>query len=276
MNQEAAPEVLIEAGRRSPLAELVDLWRYRDVGFVLGVRDIKIRYKQTIFGIGWAILQPLLAVLVFSVIFGRFAKLSSDGVAYPVFAYTGILPWSLVASIVSGAALSLVANERLITKVYFPRMLIPISVLGYSFLDFALALVFAVPFLVIYHIPISGPFWLLPPILVIIVLCGLGCGFFLAALNVKYRDVRHAVPFALQIWMFASPVVYSATIVPERFRDLAALNPMYGLISAFRHCLIGTPVDLPTVVISSVVGIAWFIVGLVFFLRVQTHFADIV
>jgi lipopolysaccharide transport system permease protein len=276
MNHDTAHEVLIEAGRRSPAAELVDLWRFRDVGFVLGARDIKIRYKQTIFGVGWAILQPLAALVVFSVIFGRFAGLDSDGVAYPVFAYSGILPWTLVSSIVSGAALSLVANERLITKVYFPRMLIPVSVLGYSLLDFVLALVFAVPILVIYRTPVAGPIWLVPPVVAIMVLCALGCGLFLAALNVKYRDVRHAVPFALQIWMFASPVVYSTTMVPEHLRHFAALNPMYGLIAGFRHCLLGTPIDPLVVTISAITGGLLFVAGLIFFFHVQTHFADIV
>jgi lipopolysaccharide transport system permease protein len=276
MSSDASPETLIEAGRRSLPAELADLWRYRDVGLVLGSRDIKIRYRQTLFGVGWAVLQPLLALIVFSIVFGRFAGLSSDGAPYPVFAYAGILPWTMVASVVSGAALSLVANERLITKVYFPRLLIPLSVVGYALLDFLIALVLVVPLLGYYRIAVSIHVLALPAVVVLLLLCGIGCGLFLAALNVKYRDVRHAVPFALQIWMFASPVVYSTSIVPERFLHLAALNPMVGLIGAFRSCLLGTPADLGVVAISAAVGVLVFIIGLAFFLRVQTRFADIV
>ena len=257
-------------------AELEDLWRYRDVGLVLGARDIKVRYRQTLFGVGWAILQPLLALAVFSVVFGRFAGLSSDGAPYPVFAYAGILPWTLVAGIVSGSALSLVANERLITKVFFPRLLIPLSVLGYALLDFVLAFVVAVPLLAVYRIPVSSRLLALPLVVALLVLCSVGFGLLLAALNVKYRDVKHAIPFILQIWMFASPVVYSASIVPPKYQLVAAFNPMVGLISAFRGCLMATPVNLEVVAVSTLVSGLVFIIGLAFFLRVQSQFADIV
>jgi lipopolysaccharide transport system permease protein len=243
---------------------------------MLGRRDIKVRYKQTVFGIGWAVLQPLLAMAVFSIVFGRFARLSSDGTAYPVFAYVGILPWTLVSSIVSGASASLVANERLITKVYFPRLLIPLSVLGYSLLDFALAGALAIPLIAYFHPQLSIQLLCLPIVLGGFLLCGVGCGLFLAALNVTYRDVRHAVPFALQIWMFASPVVYSASIVPERFRLVAAINPLYGLITAFRGGLLGTPVDGMALGISIAASGALFVAGLLYFLHVQHRFADIV
>lgn len=268
--------ITIEAGRRSLVSELVEAWRYRDVGLMLGTRDIKVRYKQTVFGVGWAVLQPLLAMLVFSIVFGRLAKLGSDGTPYPVFAYAGILPWALVSSIVSGAASSLVANERLITKVYFPRILIPLSVLGYAMLDFALALALAVPLVAFLHPHVGFQLLLVPWVLVGLLLCAVGCGLFLAALNVTYRDVRHAVPFALQIWMFASPVVYSASIVPEGFRAVAALNPLYGLITAFRGGLLGTPVDYPALVISFVVSALVFLGGMLYFARVAHRFADIV
>ncbi len=276
MTDDLSPTVTIQAGRRSLASELVEAWRYRDVGIVLGTRDIKVRYKQTVFGIGWAVLQPLLAMLVFSVVFGRLARLSSDGAPYPAFAYAGILPWTLVSSIVSGAAASLVANERLITRVYFPRILIPLSVLGYTVLDFALALALAVPLIAFLHPHVGVQLLLVPGVLCGLLLCGVGCGLFLAALNVTYRDVRHAVPFALQIWMFASPVVYSATIVPERFRTVAALNPLYGLITAFRGGLLGTPIDYPALTVSIVVSVAVFLGGTLYFVRVQHRFADIV
>lgn len=274
---ENLPAVIeIDAGQTSPAQELSDVWRYRDVGLVLGARDIKVRYKQTVIGIGWAILQPLLAMLVFSVVFGRFANLSSDGAPYPIFVYLGILPWTLVSSIVSGASLSLVANERLITKVYFPRVLIPLSVVGYSLLDFGVALLLTIPLLVFFQFQLGWTTLFLPLVLVGLLLCAIGCGIFLAALNVKYRDVRHAVPFAMQIWMFASPVVYSASIVPEKYRLAAAVNPLYGLITAFRGGLLGTPVDGTIVTVSMVASVILFVAGLFYFMHVQHHFADIV
>lgn len=270
------PVHVIEATRHTSLLDLKTLRKYRDVGLMMALRSIKIRYKQTIVGLSWAILQPILAMIVFSVVFGRFVGVDSEGVSYPLFAYVGLLAWGLFSSIVSGAASSLVDNALIITKVYFPRVLLPGSVLGYASMDFVAASLVLPVLMMWYRHPPGHEVLFLPIVVVGILACSLGLGLFLSALYVKYRDLRFVLPFLLQIWMLATPVIYPYSVVPSQYRLVASLNPMVGLVSGFRWCVLGTPLDSRAFLLSYGVSLVMAWGGLRYFAKAEDDFADIV
>ena len=220
--------------------DLSDLWRYRELIYFLTWRDVMVRYKQTALGAAWAILQPLLAMILFSLIFGRFAGLPSDGVPYPIFTFTALIPWGLFAYALTQSSTSLVADRNLITKIYFPRLVIPLSSVLSGLLDFAISLLVLFAMMLIFQVPISWRVLTLPLFVILAILSAVSVGLWLSALNVQYRDVRYTLTFLTQVWFFATPVAYSLSIVPEQWRWLYSLNPMVGVVEGFRWALLGT------------------------------------
>ena len=272
----ADPFILFEADSRRIRLDLKQLWLYRELLHFLVWRDIKIRYKQTLLGSSWAIIQPLFAMLLFTLIFGMLARMPSDNVPYPLFAYAGLLPWTFFANALTNSGNSLVGNSTLITKVYFPRIIIPGAAVLAGLLDFLIASVLLIPLLIYYQIAPTWNLLLLPLFMCLATLLALGVGMWLAALNVKYRDVRYALPFLVQLWLFASPVIYPISLVPERWRWVAALNPMTGIIEGFRVSLLGGKFDALTILIATGLTITILIVSFLAFQRVEDSFADVV
>ena len=257
--------------------DLKDLWRYRELLYFLTWRDVKIRYKQTLLGVSWAVLQPLATIVIFTIIFGGFANLPSDGIPYPVFTLAALLPMNLFSQAITRSGTSLVDSTHLVTKVYFPRLILPVAATLAPLVDFLISLVVLFVLLFWYDIGLSWRLLTLPLFTLLCLATSLAVSIWLSALNVRYRDVRHAIPFLLQLWMYASPVVYSASIVPERWRFLYSLNPMVGVIDGFRWALLGTPMPyLGTVLISAVVVLVLFVAGVVYFKRMETTFADVI
>jgi lipopolysaccharide transport system permease protein len=257
--------------------DLGEVWRNRELLFFLVWRDVKVRYKQTALGAAWAVLQPLTAMLIFSVVFGRFAKIPSEGIPYPVFVYTGLLVWLYFSQAVSQAGASIVQNVNLVTKVYFPRLVIPSASVVAPLLDLLVAGGVLIGLMAWYGIVPGVQAFALVAFVLLAVATALGVGLWVSALNVRYRDVPYALPFLLQIWLFASPVVYPIELLPDRWRALFSLNPMAAVIDGFRWSLLGTdPVPanvlVPGVIVAAVVGVS----GLVYFRRVQDHFADVI
>jgi len=252
-----------------------ELWRYRELLHFLVWRDIKVRYKQTVIGAAWAILQPVCTMVIFSIFFGAFARIPSDGVPYPVFVYAGLLPWLFFANAVSQGGVSLASQTHLLTKVYFPRLFLPAASMGVGLVDFALAFTVYLG-LMLWYGQAPGLEILLVPFLVgLTATTALGVGVLLAALTVAYRDFRIVVPFMVQIWFFLTPVVYPLTIVPESWRWLMALNPMTGIISGFRAALLGQPIDWPALSAAVVVSCGALVVGILYFRRTERFFADV-
>lgn len=272
----AIPE-LVEIGRARTVAQaLGELWRDRELLYFLVWKDIKVKYKQTAIGIAWVVLQPLMGMLLFTVLFGKVAKLPSDGLPYPVFYYSSLLSWTYFSTALIMASNSVISNTSLITKVYFPRILLPAaSVIG-SLLDLAIASVILVGLLVVYGIVLSPWLVLVPLFLGLLVVFTLGVGQLLAALNVNYRDIKHALPFLVQIWMFASPVVYPVSMVPERYQKLVSLNPIAGIIEATRAVISGRPVPWDWVGVSAAMTAVVFVWGLWYFQRTARRFADVI
>ena len=273
-----APSVHIAIRPTPPriLDELREVWEHRELFYFLAWRDVQVRYKQTVLGVAWAVLQPLLAVIVSSLIFGRLAHMPSDGIPYPLFFYAGNLPWMLIASGVGASAASLVGSPNLITRVYFPRMIIPGAAVLSGLVDFLIAGVGLVFLMVRYRISPSWHLLLVAPVLGLILLLTCAVGGWLAAINVKYRDVRYVVPFFMQIWFFVTPVIYPASLVPPQWRVLLALNPMAGLIDAFRAACFGRPFDSVTFVISTAVTFALLALAVRTFRSIEQTFADFI
>src|SRR5271165_2549368 len=256
---------------------LKELWNYRELLFILVWRDIKVRYKQTALGALWAILQPVLATVVFSIFFGRFAKVPSDGIPYPVFAYVGLLPWQLFAYSLTESANSLVSNQNLIKKVYFPRLVIPLSAILAGLVDFAIAFVVLLGLFWKYGIVPSASLVFLPVFILLAVASALAIGLWLSALNVQYRDVRYTIPFLTQLWLFATPVVYPSSLVPAKWRALYGLNPMAGVVEGFRWALLGKAANPgPLVWVSAGMVVLLLLGGVIYFRRMESTFADIV
>ncbi|MBA3766191.1 MAG: ABC transporter permease [Acidobacteria bacterium] len=254
-----------------------ELWEYRELLYFLVWRDIKVRYKQTVLGAAWAIIQPFFMMLVFSLFFGRLAKVPSDGIPYPVFVFCALLPWQLFAHSLTESSNSLVANERLITKVYFPRLIVPISAVLGGVVDFAIAFILLLGMMAYYHIIPGRAVFALPLFLLLAVMTALGVGLWLSALNVQYRDVRYTLNFLTQFWLFATPVAYPSSIVPEKWRALYGLNPMVGVVEGFRWALLGkTQSPGAMLAVSVVVVVLMLIGGLYYFRRMEETFADIV
>jgi lipopolysaccharide transport system permease protein len=268
------PVVVIEP-RRSSL-NLYDLWQYRELFYVLTVRDIKVRYKQTVLGILWAIIQPLFMMIIFTFFFGRLAGIPSDGVPYPIFAYAGLVPWTFFANAVVSSGNSLIGNSSLITKVYFPRMIIPIAAVGAGLIDFAIAFGLLALLMIYYGTGFSPNLLMLPVLALLTALLAAGVGMWMSAINVKYRDVRHALPFLIQIWMFATPLIYPLSLVPEKWSWLLLFNPLTGLIEGYRAAIFGRPFDLTGLGVSSIIILLVLIYSLSKFRQMERGFADIV
>ena len=253
-----------------------ELWHYRELAYILAWRDVKIRYKQTVLGAAWAVFQPLISMVVFTIFFGNLIKVPSDGLPYPIFVYAGLLPWTFFANSLTAASNSLVGQADLISKVYFPRMLIPLSSFGAFVLDFIISLLIMLAMMVWYGI-YPGPALLIFPLLLLATMAtALGVGMLLSALCVAYRDVKYVVPFLVQLWMYATPVIYPVSIVPEKWRWLLSLNPMSGLIDGYRSVLLDQPVEWANLLISLGVSLVFMFWGLFYFRKVERRFADIV
>jgi lipopolysaccharide transport system permease protein len=270
------PFILIEGSSRRLGFDLRQLWAYRELLYFLTWRDIKLRYKQTLLGAGWAIIQPLFAMLLFTLFFGKLARIQSDGIPYPLFAYAALVPWTFFANALTNSGNSLVGNSNLITKIYFPRVIIPGAAVLAGLLDFLIAFVLLIPLLFYYHIAPTWNLLLLPVFILLVTLLAVGVGMWLSALNVKYRDVRYALPFLVQLWLFASPVIYPASMMPARWRWVLALNPMTGIIEGFRTALFGGKFDPLTTLTAAGLTIVILIISFIAFQRVEDRFADVV
>ena len=252
-----------------------ELWDQRELLLFLTMRDIKVRYKQTVLGVAWAVIQPVFSMLIFSVIFGRIAKIPSDDVAYPIFVYAGLLPWTFFSTAATQASTSLLNQEALLTKVYLPRMFVPAAPVGGALVDLSISFgVFAV-LMVVYD---QAPGWgllMLPFLVLLTIATALGVGLALSALTVSYRDFRYVIPFAMQAWIYLTPVIYPMSSVPEKYRVWIALNPMAGIINAFRSALLGRPFEWTTLGISAAVTAGLLVLGLYYFRKTERRFADI-
>jgi lipopolysaccharide transport system permease protein len=257
--------------------DLRSLWEYRELLYFLVWRDLKLRYKQTAIGIGWVVLQPLATMVIFSVIFGRLARVPSDGLPYPVFVYSALLPWNYFATALNRCILSVVGEAHLISKIYFPRLLLPLAAPISGLVDFAVSLLLLLGMLAWYHLQLSWAIVTLPLFLLVAFLAALAVGLWLSALNVRYRDVAYTIPLLIQIWLFASPVVYPLSLVPEKYRLLYSLNPMVGVVEGFRWALLGkTRPDFGVFTASLTVVAIILIGGLAFFRHMEDEFADVV
>jgi lipopolysaccharide transport system permease protein len=259
------------------LVDFKELSEYRDLFYFLVVRDIKVRYKQTVLGGLWAIIQPFFSMIVFTLFFGMLAKLPSDGVPYPIFNFSAMIAWTYFAGAVTGSGNSLIGEANLISKVYFPRLIVPLAPVLAGILDFFIAFIVLIGMMLYFHIypPITVLF--LPLLIILMMLTASGVGMFLAALNVKYRDIKYTIPFLVQLWMFASPIVYPTSMVPEKYHLIYALNPMVGIIEGFRSALLGTvsfPVEI--LLVSALVSVGLFIIGIFYFKQTERYFADII
>jgi lipopolysaccharide transport system permease protein len=252
------------------------LWRYRELIYFLTWRDVKVRYKQTALGAAWAILQPVLTMLIFSIIFGELARLPSDGIPYPIFTYTALLPWQLFAFSLANSSNSLVGSQNLVSKVYFPRLVIPIASILPALVDFAISFVVLAGMMAFYRVPLTPRVLALPLLLGLAMMTALAVGIWLSALNVEYRDVRYVVPFLTLFWQYATPVAYSSSLIPDQWRLLYGLNPMTGVVEGFRWALLGKG-DAGTLLWVSVgiVGLL-LVTGLTYFRRMETSFADVI
>jgi lipopolysaccharide transport system permease protein len=272
----ATSVIFIRPSRGWVSLNLRDLWLYRELLYFLTWRDIKVRYKQTVLGAAWAVLQPFFTMVVFSVFFGRLAQVPSDGIPYPIFSYCALVPWSYFSGALDRAGNSLVGSANLITKVYFPRLAIPISAVLAGLMDFAIAFVVLLGMMLFYGIVPTAAILTLPLFLLLAVVTALAVGLWLSALNVQYRDVRYTIPFLTQFWLFATPIAYSSTLVPEQWRALYGLNPMAGVVEGFRWALLGKEPPSALMAVSVVVVIVLLIGGLYYFRRVEKTFADVV
>lgn len=257
--------------------ELGDIWKYRELLFFLTWRELKVRYQQTLLGAAWAIIQPLMQMIVFTFIFGGIARMSSEGIPYPIFSYTALLPWGLFAKSLTDAGRSMVMNRNMITKIYFPRLIIPISSVFSGLVDFAIAFVILLGLMVYYHITPTRAILLLPAFMLLAIVAALGVGLWLSAMNVQYRDVGHVLPFLTQFWMFVTPVIYPASRIPAKWQLLYSLNPMTGVVEGFRWALLGTS-GAPTsmMAVSAAISVILLIGGLFYFRRMERTFADMI
>lgn len=269
--------IILRPTRGWAALNLRDLWRFRELAFFLTWRDVIVRYKQTVLGAGWAILQPLINMVVLSVIFGNFAKMPTEGIPRPVFTFAALLPWGLFSKALSDAGRSMLSNRSMITKVYFPRLIIPLSSVLGGVVDFSIQFVILLGMMLFYQIYPTSAVWTLPLFLLLALVTALGFGLWISSLNVMYRDVNYVLPFLTQLWLLVTPVAYSAGVVPEQWRFLYALNPMVGVVEGFRWALLGaeTPPG-PNLIISSVIAVLVLVTGMFYFRRMERTFADMV
>lgn len=272
--------ILIRPTRGLASLGLRAVWEYRELLFFLVWRDVKVRYKQTALGVLWVILQPLVSMAIFTVLFGVLLKVPSGDAPYPVFAFAGLLPWNYFSQSLSRASTSLVNSSHLITKIYFPRLVIPLSGVFSSLVDFAISFVVLLILMLLYGVTPTARMLLLPALLLLALVTALGFGLWLSALNVKYRDVGYLLPFLIQIWMYLTPVVYGSSLIPERYRFLLSLNPMTGVVEGFRWALLGGELEsylsAPLLALSVGIALAVLVSGAVFFRTTERSFADVV
>lgn len=277
MNHPVETTVIIEPRTGLFQLDLKELWQYRELLYFLVWRDLKVRYKQTAIGVGWAVVQPFITMLIFTLIFGVLVKVPSDGLPYPIFAYSALLPWNYFASALHRCVVSVVGDAALVSKVYFPRIILPLAGTVSGLVDFLVSLILLFGMMAWFQIPGSMAMLTLPLFLLLALCTAFAVGLWLSALNVRYRDVGHTIPFVVQIWMYASPIVYPASIIPESYRLVYSLNPMAGVIEGFRWALLGkqSP-DFAIIGLSFVVVLALMVGGLVFFRNWERTFADVV
>jgi lipopolysaccharide transport system permease protein len=277
----SAPEVqpcitVIEPKSGWRLIDFKELWQYRDLFYFLVWRSVKARYAQSTIGIGWAVIQPLFSMLVFTIVFGRLAKISSDGVPYAVFSFAALVPWTYFANALSESTASLVTNSNLLSKVYFPRLILPLSSVLAKLVDFSIAMVLLLGLLVFYGMMPNWGVLALPLLIVLMMLTAAGLGMWLTSLSVQYRDVNYAIGFIVQLLMYSAPVVYPASLIPEKYQLLYALNPMVGVIEGFRSALLGTrPMPWHFLAMGTITALAVAITGALYFRRKERLFADV-
>jgi len=274
-------QTVIEPGNAWLLPEVKSTWHYRELLYFLVWRDIKIRYKQTALGVAWVILQPVASMLIFTIIFGLLLKVPSEGVPYTVFAFSGLLPWYYFSGSLTRASTSLVTSSNLITKVYFPRLTIPLSAILSNLFDFGISFLLLIGLMLIYRLPITASILFLPFFLLLAIITSLGFGLWFSALNVRYRDVNYIMPFIVQMWMYLTPVIYSSTLIPEQFRFLLALNPMTVVVEGFRWSLFGyastlSPQAKPLIALGIFIMLAVLFTGARYFQKTERTFADII
>jgi len=272
-----APLIVIEPSKSWVALNLRDLWAYRELLYFLTWRDVKVRYKQTLLGVAWAILQPLLTMLIFTLLFGRLAGIKSDGIPYPIFAYAGLLIWTFFANAVTNSGNSLVGSANLITKIYFPRIIIPGAAVGAGLVDLGIAFLIQIGLMLYYHVTITRAIMMVPLLVLLVTLLALGVGMWLSALNVKYRDIRYAIPFLIQLWMFASPIIYPESMLQGKMRYVLRLNPLTGIVENFRVALFGhSNFHWQSLGISAAITLFILIYSAYSFRRMERSFADIV
>jgi lipopolysaccharide transport system permease protein len=273
--------IILRPTRGWAALNLSDLWFYRELIYFMTWRDLKVRYKQTLLGVSWAVLQPFLTMVVFSIFFGQLAKIPSDGMPYPIFSYTALLPWTLFANALNSGSRSLVSAQNMVTKIYFPRLVLPLASVVAGIVDFLLAFLVLIGMMIYYnaigvtHLTVTSAVWTLPLFMLLALVTGLGVALWLSALYVKYRDMNYIIPFLSDFWKFLSPIAYSATLVPAKWQIIYALNPMAGVVNGFRWALLGapTPPDI-RLIASSAVALFLLITGLFYFRRMEKTFAD--
>jgi lipopolysaccharide transport system permease protein len=268
--------VVIQPTKRWSILSFADIWAYRELLFFLTWRDVKVRYKQTALGAAWAILQPLFMMIIFTIFFGRLAGVASAGIPYPLFALGGLVPWTFFSNAITASGNSLVGSANLITKVYFPRLIVPAAAMLAGLVDFLLAFLILVVMMVYYRVTLTVQILFLPVLILLTALFSLGVGTWMSALNVKYRDVRFALPFLIQLWLFVSSVILPSSSIPQKWRWLIMLNPMSGIIEGYRAALFGLPFDWPALGIASALTIVVLLYAIYAFGRVERSFADII
>jgi lipopolysaccharide transport system permease protein len=270
-------ETVLEPPKSWLALRLGELWEFRELLYFLTWRDIKVRYKQTLLGATWAIIQPVFTMVIFSVIFGRLAKLPSDGIPYPIFSYTALLPWQLFSRAMADASSSLTTNQNMITKIYFPRLFLPASSILGGLVDFGIAFLVLLGLMVYYQTPLTWRVLWLPAFILLALVTAMAVGMWLSAVNVRYRDVKYVTPFLVQIWLYATPIAYSRTLIPDEWQLIYSLNPMSGVVDGFRWVLLGQSVEIGWLFsVSVLMVVVLFIGGLIYFQRMERTFADLI
>jgi lipopolysaccharide transport system permease protein len=270
------PVVLIEPSKSWVALNLRDFWAYRELLYFLAWRDVKVRYKQTVLGAAWAIIQPLVTMIIFTYFFGKLARMPSEGIPYPIFFYAGLTLWTFFSNAVMSGANSLIGNTNLITKVYFPRLIIPSASVGAGLIDFAIASLLLIGLLIYYDYSVTRGYLMLVPLVLLTTLLALGIGVWFSALNVRYRDVRYALPFVIQIWLFVSPIIYPSSLVPEEWRWVMVLNPLTGIIEGYRSSLFGREFHWLALLYSTIFTLVMLVYGSYTFRRMEKHFAEFI
>lgn len=268
--------VIVRPPKRAAGLNLKELWDYRELIYFMTWRNLKVRYKQTVLGFAWAILRPFLSMVVFSIFFGDFAKVPTDGIPYPIFSFSALLAWELLSNAITHASTSLVASANMVTKVYFPRIILPMSFVLSGIADFLIAFVVLLGMMAFYHFPVTVNILMVPLFMIMTVITALGVGFWLSALNVLYRDVGYILPFINQIWLFLSPITYASSIVPAKWQLIYALNPMKGIVDGFRWAILGSAKPGWTFFISLGMAFIVLISGMFYFRRMERTFADMI